>query len=149
MAWTDVTALVQLEGVLFPGGAWSAGAWWAELAERPRREYVVAEDPVAADGAQLVGYAGVSHGGTLADIMTLAVAPAYQHCGLGDRLLSELLHRAARGGAESVMLEARADKAAALRLYERHGFERVAVRRGYYQPEGVDAHVLRLRVRDA
>ena len=43
------------------------------------------------------------------------------------------------------MLEVRADNAAALRLYERHGFERVAVRRGYYQPEGVDAHVLRLR----
>ena len=94
---------------------------------------------------QLAGYAGVSHGGTVADIMTLAVAPAYQRCGLGDRLLTELARRAVERGAASLMLEVRADNPAALRLYERRGFERVAVRRRYYQPGDVDAYVLRLR----
>ena len=43
------------------------------------------------------------------------------------------------------MLEVRADNAAAIRLYRRHGFERLAVRRGYYQPGDVDAWVMRLR----
>ena len=126
--------------MLFPGEAWSAATWWAELAERPRREYLLAEDD-----ERLAGYAGLDHGGAVADIMTLAVVPAYQRCGLGERLLTELLRRAAAQGASSVMLEVRADSLAALRLYERHGFERVSVRRGYYQPEGVDAYVLRLR----
>ncbi len=145
MAWTDIEALSQLEQVLFPGGAWDAPTWWAELAERPRREYVVAEDTGARDSVQLAGYAGVNHGGTVADIMTLAVAPAYQRCGLGDRLLTELARRVVERGAASLMLEVRADNPAALRLYERRGFERVAVRRRYYQPGDVDAYVLQLR----
>ncbi len=153
MAWTDIEALSRLEAVLFPGEAWTSATWWAELAERPRREYVVADDsragdPGAVDPPQVAGYAGISHAGTVADIMTLAVAPAYQRCGLGERLVSELLRRAAQRGAASVLLEVRADNHAALRLYERRGFERVAVRRRYYQPDDVDAYVLRLRLRE-
>jgi hypothetical protein len=42
------------------------------------------------------------------------------------------------------MLEVRADNAGAIALYERFGFERISVRRGYY-PGGVDAWVMRLR----
>jgi ribosomal-protein-alanine N-acetyltransferase len=37
----------------------------------------------------------------------------------------------------------RADNTSAIRLYERHGFSRVGVRRGYYQPSGADALVMR------
>ena len=44
------------------------------------------------------------------------------------------------------MLEVRADNGAARRLYERHGFAEVSVRRRYYQPEGVDAVVMRRRL---
>ena len=38
-----------------------------------------------------------------------------------------------------------ADNDAAIGLYRRRGFERIAVRRRYYQPEDVDAWVMRLR----
>ena len=41
-----------------------------------------------------------------------------------------------------VMLEVRADNSAALRLYERFGFERISVRRRYY-PDGADACIMR------
>jgi ribosomal-protein-alanine N-acetyltransferase len=37
----------------------------------------------------------------------------------------------------------RADNESAQRLYERHGFAKIAVRRGYYQPSGMDAVVMR------
>ena len=43
------------------------------------------------------------------------------------------------------MLEVRADNAPALALYERNGFERLALRRGYYGP-GADAVVMRRRL---
>jgi len=41
MAWTDIPRLAQLEREAFADDAWSAQSWWAELAGRPRREYVV------------------------------------------------------------------------------------------------------------
>jgi ribosomal-protein-alanine N-acetyltransferase len=45
-----------------------------------------------------------------------------------------------------MLLEVRVDNMAARRLYERFGFEQISVRRGYYQPGGVDGLVMRLRL---
>ena len=80
-----------------------------------------------------------------ADVQTIGVAPRAQGRGVGTRLLRALTDRAARGGAASLLLEVRADNAPAIALYTREGFERVAVRRRYYQPGDVDALVMRLR----
>jgi ribosomal-protein-alanine N-acetyltransferase len=136
--WTDVPALVALELELFPLDAWVEATWWGELAGRPRRDYVVIRD---AEG--LVGYAGLDHGGEVADVTTVAVAPRAQGTGLGRRLLAELEHRAAARGAASVMLEVRADNAGALALYEGSGYAVLSTRPRYYQPGDVDALVMR------
>ncbi len=135
--WPDLGGLAALETTLFPDDAWSPPSWWAELAARPRRDYVVAE----ADGA-LVGYAGLDHGGEVSDVMTVAVAPAARGRGLGRALVDELERRAAARGAAHVILEVRADNAPATALYSRAGYTVIATRRGYY-PGGVDALVMR------
>ena len=141
MTWRDIPQLAELEQELFAADAWSAETWWAELAGRPRRDYVVLE---GASGIE--GYAGVDHGGDVADVMTLAVTPGRRGLGLGDLLVDTLLDKARSGGAEAVMLEVRADNDPALALYRRHGFAEVSVRRRYYQPGDVDAVVLRRRL---
>ena len=140
MRWTDIEELAALERVLFPADAWSAPTWWSELAARPRRDYVVHD---GADGS-IHGYAGVDLGGEVADVMTMAVAPAAQRRGLGRRLLEELVCRAHGDGAAYLMLEVRDDNPAARTLYESRGFEVLTTRRRYYQPGDVDAHVMRL-----
>ncbi len=140
LAWPDLVVLARLEVEVFADDAWSERTWWAELAGRPRRDYVVAVDRAA----DVVGYAGLDLGGDVADVMTVAVTPAARGTGLGDRLLDHLLDGVTAHGAQAVMLEVRADNAPALRLYERHGFERLTVRRRYYQPGDVDAVVMRL-----
>ena len=140
LRWWDVGAVLPLERELFGATAWSPEVFWAELAQERTRRYVVAED---GDGT-LLGYAGLLHNGAEADVQTLAVAPAARRRGIGALLLRALLGEAARCGCTSVMLEVRADNAGAIALYERFGFERVSVRRGYY-PGGVDAWVMRLR----
>ncbi len=141
MTWRDIPALAALEPELFPDDAWSEQTWWAELANRPRRCYVVAER-----GGALVGYAGVHQGGDVADVMTIAVAPAARGQGLGAVLMNWLIGAARRDGAAHLMLEVRADNPGAQRLYTATGFEMLTVRRKYYQPGDVDAHVMRLHL---
>jgi ribosomal-protein-alanine N-acetyltransferase len=142
MAWPDIPALAAADAQLFGSDAWTEASWWAELAGRPRREYVVAED----ETGRIAGYGGLDHGGAVADVMTVAVRPDCRGTGLGRRLLGDLIDRAAAGGAESLMLEVRADNDPARRLYQSAGFAVVDVRRRYYQPDDVDALVLRRRL---
>ncbi len=139
--WWDVEEAHALETGLFPD-AWSVETFWSELAHVPEtRYYVVAEQ----DGA-LVGYGGLAVSGDQADVQTVAVSPAAQGRGVGRLLLDDLVREARRRRAGEVLLEVRAENESALALYRRAGFERIAVRRGYYQPGGTDALVLRLRL---
>jgi ribosomal-protein-alanine N-acetyltransferase len=144
LRWTDIDEVVALERELFPEDAWTPASLWAELAARPRRSYVVEEGPAG----ELLGYAGVDLRGEVADVMTMAVAPSAQGLGLGRRLLEELVARARADHAAYLMLEVRADNRAARKLYESRGFETLTVRRRYYQPGDVDAHVMRLKLQE-
>ncbi|WP_233359065.1 ribosomal protein S18-alanine N-acetyltransferase [Thermomonospora amylolytica] len=139
----DLPAVMALENELFPEDAWSEQMMRGELAEQPRtRHYVVAEDPPGT----IVGYAGLAAAGEQGDVQTIAVRPAHQGRGVGAALLTELLAEAGRRGCTEVFLEVRADNDRARALYERFGFERVGLRKRYYQPSGVDAVVMRRRV---
>jgi ribosomal-protein-alanine N-acetyltransferase len=143
MTWRDIPALSAIEPVLFADDPWSQQSWWAELAGRPRRSYVVCEQ-----SGTLVGYAGVDCGGQVADVMTVAVtAPAQGH-GLGAVLLHWLIAEAQRCGAQHLMLEVRADNVVAQRLYHATGFSTLSVRRKYYQPGDVDALIMRMHLWD-
>ena len=147
--WTDVAGLAGLEAEVFPDDAWSERSWWAELAERPRREYVVALPGGEGPDARPLGYGGLDHGGDVADVMTVVVAPGGRGTGLGAALLAELEARAAARGATHVLLEVRADNDPALALYSRAGYATVTTRRRYYQPGDVDALVMRKTLRDS
>jgi [ribosomal protein S18]-alanine N-acetyltransferase len=135
MRWWHVPDVMELEHELFGAEAWSAAAYWSELAETATRHYVVATD--GAD--RVVGYAGLAVFGDEAHVLTIGVAGAAQGRGLGAALLRDLL---AAAGGRRVLLEVRADNEVAQQLYRRHGFTPVGRRRRYYQPSGVDAVVM-------
>jgi [ribosomal protein S18]-alanine N-acetyltransferase len=143
MTWHDIPALAALEPELFGADAWSEASWWAELAQRPRRSYVVAEEH-----GRVAGYAGLDRAGEVADVMTIAVAPTAQGRGWGRQLMDHLVADARDSGAEHLMLEVRADNAPAQRLYATTGFVTLTTRRKYYQPGNVDAHIMRLDLKD-
>lgn len=138
----DLDDLEAMERSLFGAGAWSRASLAEEL-DGPGRWYVGAED--AATG-ELVGYAGLWFDGWDAQVMTIGTRPDAQGRGVGRALLDALLGRARELRAADVLLEVRVDNEPALRLYERAGFERFGRRRGYYQPENVDAWTMRLRL---
>ena len=133
-------SILALERELFPDDAWTPEMFAAEFAQpASRRLYLVAEE-----GGALVGYAGMMFtGGPQADVLTLAVDPAHWGQGAGTALLSALVDEAGRRGHTEVMLEVRKDNPRARALYLRHGFTEIGIRRGYYQPSGVDAVVMR------
>ncbi|HEY2316636.1 MAG TPA: GNAT family N-acetyltransferase, partial [Streptosporangiaceae bacterium] len=67
--------------------------------------------------------------------------------GIGSALLDRLLAEASSRGCTEVFLEVRADNTRAQRLYRWRGFADVGIRRGYYQPSGTDAIVMRRDLR--
>jgi [ribosomal protein S18]-alanine N-acetyltransferase len=140
MTTADMAAIVALEQELFPEDAWTPEMFAGEFAQPPsRRLYLVAED-----GNALIGYAGMMFAsGSQADVVTLAVNPARWGEGIGTALLTALVDEAEKRGYEEVLLEVREDNPRARRLYLRHGFAEIGIRRGYYQPSGVDAVVMR------
>ena len=135
MRWWHVAAVMVLEEELFEAEAWSAAAYWNELAETATRRYVVAVD----DADRVVGYAGLAVFGDEAHVLTIGVTGSAQGRGLGTALLLDLL---ATAGGRRVLLDVRADNDVAQRLYRRHGFVPVGRRRRYYRPSGVDAVVM-------
>lgn len=135
----DVDAIMAIEAPVFAHEAWSSEAMARDVADS-NCVYFVAEA-----GTEVVAYAGLlcPPGSGEADVQTIAVVPEQRSAGLGRRLMNELLATAEERRAKRIFLEVRADNPQAIALYVSLGFEEIAVRPGYYQPEGVDAIVMR------
>jgi ribosomal-protein-alanine N-acetyltransferase len=138
MRWWDIEPVMRLEHELFAEDAWTDTMFWSELADPSTRTYVV-----AVDADEVVGYAGLCAYGDTSYIQTIGVTGTHQRSGIGTALLRALLDVAETRGAARVDLEVRAGNVAAIQLYERHGFTQLGMRRGYYQPSGADALVMR------
>jgi ribosomal-protein-alanine N-acetyltransferase len=137
MRWWHLDDVLSLEQDLFVDDRWTERTYWSELGQLDTRHYLV-----AVDGEAVQGYAGLCDYPDEAFVQTIAVARTAQGQGLGATLLQALLDEATRRGQRRVLLEVRADNARAIALYERFGFRRSGLRRGYYQPSGADALVM-------
>jgi len=77
-----------------------------------------------------------------AELLRIAVDPAHQGGGLGQRLLAACQEALAAEGMAELHLEVRASNQPAIRLYRACGWERCGLRAGYY-PDGEDAALFR------
>lgn len=137
MRLADLPAVMELEEELFAPDTWTAAMYREELALSDTRHYLVADD----DGT-VVGYAGLIAYDDEAHVATIGVTGSRQGEGIGAQLLDALLAEADRRS-PVVLLEVRADNGHAQELYRRRGFAEIGRRRGYYQPSGTDAVVMR------
>jgi putative acetyltransferase len=88
---------------------------------------------VALDGKRVVGWAdilspwpdAISHRGTLG----MGVLAEYRRQGIGESLLRACIEKAQSKGLTRIELETRADNLPSIRLYEKIGFVREAVKR--------------------
>ena len=138
----DLTLVMPLERKLFGDEAWLEKTMSSEL-ESPNTYYLGVFE------AGLIGYAGLSTipASFSSDVQTIGISASHQGKGLGRALMQLLFDRALALGSESLMLEVRADNQSAIALYRSMGFEQIDLRRRYYQPSGVDALVMRAKIR--
>jgi ribosomal-protein-alanine N-acetyltransferase len=161
MVTADLVDVLALEHELFPDDPWTPQMFAAEIIQPPEsRLYLVAEADADDGGVEernivsgsnrdagpmMAGYAGMLFvpGGLAADVLTIAVRASHWGLGIGAALLDALIQAARERDYAEVFLEVRADNPRAQGLYARRGFEEIGVRRGYYQPSGIDAIVMR------
>jgi [ribosomal protein S18]-alanine N-acetyltransferase len=139
MTNADLDSVLGLELDLFGEEAWSRQMLVGELGQQPASRYYL----VAEEAGTIVGYAGLLAAGGQADVLTIAVSAVHWGKGIGSELLADLLEEAVRRGCTEVFLEVRADNTRAQGLYRWWGFDNIGIRRGYYQPSGMDAIVMR------
>ncbi|MEX3011243.1 GNAT family N-acetyltransferase [Hoeflea sp. TYP-13] len=82
-----------------------------------------------------------------AEILTIAVHPKYRETGLGWRLMGAVLRHLRTEGAQSLFLEVDEGNEAAIALYQKIGFSKVAERAAYYdQDSGAKTAALVMRL---
>jgi [ribosomal protein S18]-alanine N-acetyltransferase len=95
---------------------------------------------VAARGRRVFGYMITcirgGRRGTAAELVSIAVDPASRQGGAASALLDSTLRRLRRRGATRLHLVVRVTNEPAQALYEKYGFRRVRVLRGYYEDGG-------------
>ena len=137
----DLPVLVSMERVLFADSPWSMGQFKEEFKGVPNTRYFL----VASNSEdQIVGYAAVLvvAPGVEADVLTVGVLPEYLRQGIATHFMAELEKWSLSKQAPAMMLEVGTENTAAIKLYEKLGYQKISTREGYYGP-GLDAFVMR------
>ena len=136
----DIPVLATYEKELFPYSPWSTSQFKEEFAGIPTTRFM----SVAEDGNTIVGYCGVfvPAPGVEADILTVAVLPAYRRQGIAKEFMRQIEAYAVEKEASAMMLEVELSNESAIKLYQSLGYMKISVRMDYYGP-GKDAHVMR------
>lgn len=136
MTAEHVQQVAQLEKQCF-SAPWSFNSIQGEL-NNPLSLWVV-----AMEGEKLAGYVGSQSVLGEADMMNLAVDPAYRRRGIGKRLVSVLIDELRAKDVQCLTLEVRASNQSAIGLYEQLGFAQIGRRPNYYSNPKEDALILR------
>ena len=138
MQISDLPKVLEIEQNLFPSDAWTEQLFLGELAEVPNSRAV----SVFELAGEVIGYASLRFVDREGDVNTIAVAKEYQGKGFGKQLLDWMLETAKLNGVKELFLDVRADNQAAISLYQKEGFDRIDIRRNYYENK-IDALVMR------
>lgn len=90
--------------------------------------YLVAKN----NDGKIIGYIGISYVLDSADIISIVVHKDYTQKGIATLLLQEIFAFAKENNIQKITLEVRSSNLPAQKLYEKHGFKQIAIRKKYY-----------------
>lgn len=128
----DLEQVMEIERELFHV-PWTREGFFTFLTREDAMFLVVEEKE------QILGYCGLLMVLDEGDITNVAVRRDRQKEGIGNFLMESLIRLAAERGVTTIHLEVRIGNGRAIRLYERNGFTRDGIRKGYYSDPIEDA----------
>jgi ribosomal-protein-alanine N-acetyltransferase len=131
----DLSAIEEIERRSYPT-PWSRSMFAGELTK------VSSISLGAFEEERLIGYVIVSRYVDAWHVMNIAVHPQQRSRGVASALLERLFEATANDMRRGYTLEVRISNERAIRLYERYGFKRRGVRRGYYTDNREDALIM-------
>ena len=131
---SDLSAIEEIEQRSYPT-PWSRSMFASELA-KPTSICLGAFDD------ELIGYLIISRYVDAWHVMNIATDPDRRRQGVATALMERLFELTEGDGQRGYTLEVRVSNTDAIRLYERLGFERRGVRRGYYTDNREDALIM-------
>ena len=75
-------------------------------------------------------------------MMNVAVHPDWRRCGIGRKLIMQLIAQLRSRGSQCLKLEVRISNSGAVALYESLGFCKLGLRKNYYRNPREDALIL-------
>jgi ribosomal-protein-alanine N-acetyltransferase len=136
MQMSDLDQIMEIEHESF-SMPWSRWMFERELEDPERSHFFVVKDD-----KKVMGYIGFWIVFDEAHIVTIAVRKEHRHKGFGTMLMSYALMSAVQLGATRATLEVRTSNFTAQSLYEKFGFERISIRKGFYTDTGEDAYIM-------
>jgi [ribosomal protein S18]-alanine N-acetyltransferase len=133
----DLEAIERIERRSYPT-PWSRSMFASELAKSSS----ISLGAFDADGGELVGYLVISRYVDAWHVMNVAVLPESRRQGIASALFERLFQVTSNDGRRGYTLEVRISNEAAIKLYERLGFQSRGVRRGYYTDNREDALIM-------
>lgn len=97
---------------------------------------------VAEEEGRIIGYTGMYLSMEEGEITNVAVAETQRRRGVGGLLLKQIKNEAELRSVTRIILEVRVSNDSAIRLYERNGFQKRGIRRGFYDLPKEDACIM-------
>jgi len=135
MQEVDIKQVAELEKEFF-SDPWPVSAFQEIIEETYWRASVALSNDI------IIGYACYYIVDIEAHLANIAVAPAYRRKSVAKRLLEIILQYASASDCEYILLEVRPSSKAARSFYDKHGFELLYRRPGYYHNPDEDALVM-------
>jgi [ribosomal protein S18]-alanine N-acetyltransferase len=127
----DFERLYAIDQACYPRGIAYSRSTLREFLSMPGADCLVARAGESAE-SEVAGFIIAESAGADAHIITIDVLEEYRRAGVGTALLRAIEQRLAARGARRVELETATSNAAGVAFWERHGYRKTGVLRGYY-----------------